>query len=145
MAVYDVIVVGGSCAGSTAAFILAKAGKRVLVIDKASFPRKKLCGGMLTDKTLALVENIYGRHCLSEVIDSVYSTFGAYHATLGEICTPSSAEHRLHIVERALLDSYFLREAGRAGSEIMEREQGWVGCDEGCRGGAVGGWVSSVK
>ena len=41
---YDVIVVGGGPAGSTASMYLKKAGKKVLLIDKATFPRDKTCG-----------------------------------------------------------------------------------------------------
>ena len=42
---YDCIIVGAGPAGATAAYNLAKTGKSVLVIDKASFPRYKPCGG----------------------------------------------------------------------------------------------------
>ncbi len=44
MVEYDVIVVGGGPAGSIAAMYLQKAGKRVLLVDKALFPRDKTCG-----------------------------------------------------------------------------------------------------
>ncbi len=41
----DVLIIGGGPAGSTAAMYLAKSGiKKVLLIDKAKFPRDKICG-----------------------------------------------------------------------------------------------------
>ncbi len=48
MAVLDVLVVGGGPAGSTCARFLAKAGARVAVVDRAQFPRVKLCSGWLS-------------------------------------------------------------------------------------------------
>ena len=40
---YEVIVVGGGPAGSAAAALLAEAGHRVVLLDKATFPRHKAC------------------------------------------------------------------------------------------------------
>ena len=48
MTEYDVIVCGGGPAGSTTAFYAAKAGMKVLLLDKSKFPRDKACGGLLT-------------------------------------------------------------------------------------------------
>jgi menaquinone-9 beta-reductase len=45
---YDVLVVGGGPAGSTAARVLVAAGARVAVVDRAAFPRVKLCAGWLS-------------------------------------------------------------------------------------------------
>lgn len=50
----DVVVVGAGPAGTAAAITLATAGRRVTVLDKATFPRDKCCGDGLT--TLALRE-----------------------------------------------------------------------------------------
>lgn len=48
----DVLVVGGGPAGSTCAWKLRQAGLDVLVLDKASFPRHKVCAGWITPAVL---------------------------------------------------------------------------------------------
>lgn len=53
---YDVIVVGAGPAGSTAARKLAMAGCSVLLIDQATFPRNKHCGGLIPIKALRLLD-----------------------------------------------------------------------------------------
>jgi len=44
---YDVVVEGAGPAGATAAYYLAKQGKKVALVDRAKFPREKACGGGL--------------------------------------------------------------------------------------------------
>ena len=48
----DVIVVGAGPAGSTTAFYLAQSGLDVLVLEKAAFPREKVCGDGLTPRAV---------------------------------------------------------------------------------------------
>ncbi|MDX2092981.1 MAG: FAD-dependent monooxygenase [Kofleriaceae bacterium] len=48
VASYDVAIVGGGPAGSTCARVLVAGGARVVVIDRAAFPRVKLCAGWLS-------------------------------------------------------------------------------------------------
>lgn len=59
---WDVIVVGGGPAGSTAARLLAAAGWRVLLLDRRRFPRDKACGDGLIPDALAVLH----RHGLLE-------------------------------------------------------------------------------
>ncbi|MDQ1649231.1 MAG: menaquinone-9 beta-reductase [Frankiaceae bacterium] len=46
----DVIVVGAGPGGSTAAYYLARAGLDVLLLEKTTFPREKVCGDGLTPR-----------------------------------------------------------------------------------------------
>ncbi len=48
----DVIVVGAGPAGSTTAYYLARAGVDVLLLEKAAFPRDKVCGDGLTPRAV---------------------------------------------------------------------------------------------
>ena len=54
----DVVVVGAGPAGSAAATSLAKAGREVIVVDKATFPRDKCCGDGITALALRLSERL---------------------------------------------------------------------------------------
>jgi len=56
MSAHDVIVVGGGPGGSTAAWRLALAGRRPLLLDAAVFPRVKVCAGWVTPTALADAE-----------------------------------------------------------------------------------------
>ena len=48
----DVLIVGAGPAGAVAATLLARAGVRVRLLDRASFPRDKLCGDTVNPGTL---------------------------------------------------------------------------------------------
>ena len=54
----DVAVVGGGPAGAAAAITLARAGRDVVLVDKARFPRDKCCGDGLTAGALRLLEQL---------------------------------------------------------------------------------------
>lgn len=53
--IYDVIIAGSGPAGSMAAYLLAKAGLDVLVLEKESLPRYKACGGGLPHRAQTLI------------------------------------------------------------------------------------------
>lgn len=55
---FDAIVVGGGPGGSSAAGYLAKAGARVLLIEKEVWPRDKICGDAVGGKSLSHVEGL---------------------------------------------------------------------------------------
>lgn len=54
----DVIVVGAGPAGTAAAITLSRAGREVLLVDKATFPRDKCCGDGLTTNALRRLEEL---------------------------------------------------------------------------------------
>jgi menaquinone-9 beta-reductase len=55
----DVIIVGAGPAGSTTAYHLAQAGADVLLLEKASFPREKVCGDGLTPRAVKALTSMH--------------------------------------------------------------------------------------
>jgi geranylgeranyl reductase family protein len=54
----EVAVVGGGPAGAAAAIRLARQGREVVLVDKATFPRDKICGDGLTAGALRILEEL---------------------------------------------------------------------------------------
>jgi menaquinone-9 beta-reductase len=57
---YDVIVAGAGPAGSACAITAARAGARVLLLEKDRFPRHKVCGEFVSPESLGLLEGLLG-------------------------------------------------------------------------------------
>lgn len=55
---WDAVVVGAGPAGSVTARELARRGRRVLLVDKATFPRAKVCGCCLNRASLAALDAV---------------------------------------------------------------------------------------
>src|SRR5438094_8833797 len=54
----DVVVVGAGRAGSVAALVLARAGVRVALAAKASFPRDKACGDLVGPRGVQILAEL---------------------------------------------------------------------------------------
>ena len=110
MARFDALVVGAGPAGSTAARELAAAGARVLVVDRATFPRYKACGGGIPLRT----ERLLPFPIDSVVEDSVHlldvSLRGRHRFV------KDSGQPFAHMVMRDRFDHLLLSHAERAGA-----------------------------
>jgi len=83
---WDAIVVGAGPAGSATALLLARGGARVLLLDRARFPRDKPCSEYLSPETTTLLRRLGGG-----IVEAVAA---ASHARLTgmKVVAPSGAE-----------------------------------------------------
>ena len=54
---WDVVIIGAGPAGSLAAVLLARAGQRVLLLERQKFPRAKVCGCCLNQRAQQLLQH----------------------------------------------------------------------------------------
>lgn len=55
---YDAIVVGAGPSGCSCALFLARKGRKVLLLDKATFPREKVCGDAFSGKSIGIAREL---------------------------------------------------------------------------------------
>lgn len=113
---YDVIIVGGGPAGTALGFLLQNAGINNCIVDKQLFPRNKLCGGLLTEKTLSLLYEIYRTNEFPyEKITSAINLFIGKHS-LSTVVTNSN----FCLVNRKEFDNYLLEQYKISGGTVYE-------------------------
>lgn len=113
---YDVAIVGAGPAGSVAAYRLADAGASVLLLDKASFPRDKPCGGGVTGRAARLLP-----FSIEPVVEDVVYRLDC-GLRYGQHITRRARAPLAYMTQRRRLDHFLLQKAAEAGAEVRERE-----------------------
>jgi len=113
---YDVAIVGAGPAGSTAAYHLATGGASVLVLDKATFPRDKPCGGGVTGRAARLLP-----FSIEPVVEDVVHRLDCGLRYRHRI-TRHARGPLAYMTQRRRLDHFLLQKAAEAGAEVREGE-----------------------
>ncbi len=117
---WDVLIAGAGPAGSVAGTILARAGARVLMVDRARFPRSKLCGDSISPGTLAVLRRLNLANRLERrgsPIEGWVLTGPRGARVEGRYPKPLLGR----AVSRSALDCWLLEDAIAAGVEFEER------------------------
>jgi geranylgeranyl reductase family protein len=111
----DVLVVGAGPSGSSAATHLARGGARVLLADKARFPRDKPCGGGLTGRALKRIPVDP-----SPVVERDVDRF-ELRLRYGSRFARTHTEPLIRMTQRRRLDAFLAENAAAAGAEFRDR------------------------
>jgi menaquinone-9 beta-reductase len=113
----DVLIAGAGPAGAVAATVLARGGARVLVLERARFPRHKLCGDTVNPGALAVLDRLGLAHVTTGAVplEGMIVTGEAGVTVVGryELLQGRSLSRR--DLDRALADA-----AAEAGAQIDE-------------------------
>jgi geranylgeranyl reductase family protein len=119
---FDTVVVGAGPAGALTAFHLSRARARVLLVDKARFPRDKPCGGGLTYRALRQLP-----FSVEPVVEDVVSRV---ECRLRYGRTFARGERPLVVMtQRRRLDAFLVERAVEAGAEFRDGTRAQVVTD----------------
>ncbi len=113
---FDVAIIGAGPAGSSLAYFLGKAGLKVILIDKAGFPRNKVCAGGLPVKIAKILP-----FDISPVIErEIYEVTLSYklEKDYKRVCP----KPLLYMVNRAKLDFFMVQQAVKLGVDFWEEQ-----------------------
>jgi geranylgeranyl reductase family protein len=107
---FDVLVVGAGPAGSATAIHLARGGARVLLADRAAFPRDKPCGGGVTGRAL--------RQAPCDITPVVERTVHTFELRLHHRRSfrRTSTEPLILMTQRRRLDAHLAEQAAAVGA-----------------------------
>src|SRR5712692_2587421 len=119
MTQWDAVVVGAGPAGSATAAQLARAGARVLLLDRSLFPRDKPCSEYLSPGAAPLLERL---GVFAEVARAVHAKLYGMKVVApgGAVSCGRFAGRYSFALPRTTLDTILLENAARAGAVVRE-------------------------
>jgi 2-polyprenyl-6-methoxyphenol hydroxylase-like FAD-dependent oxidoreductase len=139
---YDAIIVGGRCAGALTAMLLARGGRRVLLVDRATFPSDTLSGHAIQPAGVARLAR-WG------LLDRVRATgcpftprvrFDAGEVVLEGAPTPVAGLSDTVCIRRTVLDTLLVDAAEEAGVEVCRDSR-----SRSCSPTAGASWASAAE
>jgi geranylgeranyl reductase family protein len=111
----DAIIIGGGPAGASAAWALAKAGHRVLILEKERLPRVKPCGGGVSPQVAQWFDFDFSP-VISNRVTRMRFTWKSGEA----VDAPIETKEPLWMVKRSEFDHFLVKQAISRGAELRD-------------------------
>ncbi len=114
---YDAVIVGAGPAGSTSAYYMARSGLKVCLLDRAVFPREKVCGGGLCShirKFDYIDESYFGTYSSTATIYSPSLKYGVDYCPDKDI---------IYQTDRRAFDYHLCLKAKEQGAHFFEYQK----------------------
>lgn len=127
--IYDVAIVGGGPAGASCAALCAKAGRRVIVLEREKFPREKVCGDCLNPSVWPVLQRLGVGERIRKLEHGKLERVEFVALNGQRVAVPL---HDEIAIKRSLFDDALFQRARELGAEIRESctltsvARGWV-------------------
>lgn len=118
----DVIIIGAGPAGAAAGIVAARGGARVTVVDRARFPRSKICGDAVSNVAAELIAELGAGARFERAPRAIVRGAVAIFPD-GSRVRRSYGDRPGYIMTRTALDDLLRRELESAGAEVVEGVQ----------------------
>ena len=120
----DVVVVGAGPAGATAASYIAQSGLKVILIERKTFPRDKVCGDFIGPAALLELKKLgisdLPEYRKTNVIDQAALYLDGKRLITGWIPNIKGLPPYGRVIPRLMLDKWIFDSAQKAGVHILE-------------------------
>jgi menaquinone-9 beta-reductase len=129
---YDLIIVGGGPAGAAAALYAGRRGLSVLLLDKETFPRDKVCGDALSGKSVTILQELgllekVARLQGAPVHEVVFGSPSHVDARIDlrrydhtDILTGKTMPMEGYVIRREIFDHFMFEEARGSAQRVIE-------------------------
>lgn len=131
MQAFDILIVGGGPAGSTLAYGLKNSGLKIGILDKAAFPRQKICAGWVTPEVMRVLNIDLEDYAREYVLQPIQ---GFRISMLGQKQVESlyPGKPASYGIRRYEFDNYLLQRCGArilptaAFKKMVQNDDGWI-------------------
>lgn len=122
----DVVIIGGGPAGITAGVVLQKKGYQTCIIDWQVFPREKLCAGVMTIKSMKLLQHIYKEINFEDLEINYINKIELFYKDV--IIGKYTVRNKYGVVNRAKFDNILLRYYQDIGGRLLDGQKQFKIC-----------------